>query len=35
MFIRQAMAQYKLFVGTEAGEPPEKTMRKTALDNLS
>jgi len=29
MFIRQAMAQYKLFIGTEAGDPPEKTMRKT------
>ena len=35
MFIRQAMAQYKLFIGTEAGEPPEKIMRKTILDQLS
>jgi 3-dehydroquinate dehydratase/shikimate dehydrogenase len=35
MFIRQAMAQYKLFIGTEAGEPPEKIMRKTVLDQLS
>ena len=34
MFIHQAMAQYKLFIGTEAGEPPEKTMRKTVLDQL-
>jgi 3-dehydroquinate dehydratase/shikimate dehydrogenase len=34
MFIRQAMAQYKLFIGTEAGEPPEKTMRKTILEHL-
>ncbi len=34
MFIRQAMAQYKLFVGTEAGDPPEKTMRKTVLEHL-
>jgi 3-dehydroquinate dehydratase/shikimate dehydrogenase len=34
MFIRQAMAQYKLFIGTEAGDPPEKTMRKTILDQL-
>jgi 3-dehydroquinate dehydratase/shikimate dehydrogenase len=34
MFIRQAMAQYKLFVGAEAGEPPEKTMRKTVIDQL-
>jgi 3-dehydroquinate dehydratase/shikimate dehydrogenase len=34
MFIRQAMAQYKLFVGAETGEPPEKTMRKTVLDQL-
>jgi 3-dehydroquinate dehydratase/shikimate dehydrogenase len=34
MFIRQAMAQYKLFIGTEAGDPPEKTMRKTVLDQL-
>ena len=34
MFIRQAMAQYKLFIGTEAGEPPEKIMRKTILDQI-
>jgi 3-dehydroquinate dehydratase/shikimate dehydrogenase len=34
MFIRQAMAQYKLFVGTETGDPPEKAMRKTVLDQL-
>jgi len=34
MFIRQAMAQYKLFIGTETGEPPEKIMRKTILDQL-
>jgi len=34
MFIRQAMAQYKLFIGTEAGDPPEKIMRKTVLEHL-
>jgi 3-dehydroquinate dehydratase/shikimate dehydrogenase len=34
MFIGQAMAQYKLFVGTEAGDRPEKTMRKTVIDQL-
>jgi 3-dehydroquinate dehydratase/shikimate dehydrogenase len=34
MFIRQAMAQYKLFIGTEAGDPPEKIMRKTVLERF-
>jgi len=33
MFVRQAMAQYKLFIGT--AEPPEKTMRETILSCLS
>jgi len=35
MFIRQAMAQYKLFIGTDTDNPPEKTMRKTVLAQLS
>lgn len=35
MFIRQAMAQYKLFIGTDTADPPEKTMRKTILSCLS
>ena len=35
MFIRQAMAQYKLFISTDTDNPPEKIMRKTVLENLS